>query len=116
ETTVEVEAESFIAVKSYKARGKRLAATEIVSVEWLEPLRREEPETIDVPEEEDSGEQVEESIFEWLVTPEAEAVQKEEAAGTPGKTKTSLVKKITRPDSQIKPGDREKQIRLDLDV
>jgi topoisomerase-4 subunit A len=116
ETSVEIEAESFIAVKSYKARGKRLSATEIVSVEWLEPLRREEPETIDVPEEEDSGEQVEESIFEWLVTPEADPVQKEEAAGTPGKTKTSLVKKITRPDSQIKPGDREKQIRLDLDV
>jgi len=116
ETSVEVEAESFIAVKSFKARGKRLSATEIVSVEWLEPLRREEPETIDVSEEEESGEQVEESIFEWLVTPEADVVQKEEASGTPSKTKTYLVKKITRPDSQIKPGDREKQIRLDLDV
>jgi len=118
ETFSEIDAESFIAVKSYKARGKRLSSNEIVSLEWLEPLRREEPETFERADEEEFTEQVEESIFEWLVTPETpvDAKQKDGTPGTPGTTKTSLVKKITRPDSQIKPGDREKQIRLDLDV
>ncbi|MCP4153069.1 MAG: DNA gyrase/topoisomerase IV subunit A [bacterium] len=45
-----VDAEEFIAVKGYKARGKRLSTTPIDSITQLEPTRKEEPE---------EGEQVE---------------------------------------------------------
>lgn len=41
---VEIDAEEFIAVKSFKARGKRLATYEIEKVAELEPLRFPEPE------------------------------------------------------------------------
>lgn len=42
--TVEIDAEEFIAVKSFKARGKRLATFEIEKVAELEPTRFPEPE------------------------------------------------------------------------
>ncbi len=62
ETTEEIEVESFIGVKSYKARGKRLAASEVTSVSWLEPLKEDEPEPeqpVEVPaiEEDAPGEE-----------------------------------------------------------
>lgn len=43
-STVEIDAEEFIAVKSFKARGKRLATFEIEKVAELEPTRFPEPE------------------------------------------------------------------------
>ncbi|HSV87237.1 MAG TPA: DNA gyrase/topoisomerase IV subunit A [Bacteroidales bacterium] len=118
ESSTEIDVESFIAVKSYKARGKRLSSIDIVSVEWLEPQRREEPESIGLPEEEEQKEQVVENIFEWLVTPEADIdVQlHDEDESTQSQLKKPLIRKSPKPESQIKPGDREKQIRLDLDV
>lgn len=45
--TIEVDADEFIAVKSFKARGKRLATYEIAKVEELEPIRFPEPEEED---------------------------------------------------------------------
>jgi len=41
---IEVEAEEFIAVKSFKAKGKRIANYEIKKVEELEPTRFPEPD------------------------------------------------------------------------
>lgn len=41
---LEVDAEEFIGVKSYKAKGKRISNYEVVGVEELEPLRFPEPE------------------------------------------------------------------------
>ena len=57
-----VDAEEFIAVKSYKARGKRLTNYDVKKIieieplqkEELEPLVEEEPEVIDVQEDESS--------------------------------------------------------------
>ncbi len=40
-----IDAEDFIAVKSYRARGKRLSTYEIDRVNELEPIQKEEPET-----------------------------------------------------------------------
>ena len=40
---LEIEAEEFIAVKGYKAKGKRLSNYEVASVTELEPLRQPEP-------------------------------------------------------------------------
>ena len=45
----EIDAEQFIAVKGYKAKGKRLTTWQIASVEELEPVRfPEEPENTEV--------------------------------------------------------------------
>ena len=52
---MEIDAESFIAVKSFKARGKRVATWNIASVTELEPLRFPDPE--DEPSEEDAVEE-----------------------------------------------------------
>lgn len=139
-TSEEIDAENFIAVKSYKARGKRVASGEIESLEWLEPLRKEEPEpqpeefpelpSITPAEEpaETSGESVGEDglIFEWVVGQEGDdssggasedetSVEGEEEGEKP-KPPRKPRKKTDKPDDGIKPGDREKQIRLDLDI
>ena len=47
---MQVDAESFIAVKGFKAKGKRVTTFAIDSVEELEPLRQ--PEQEELPEEE----------------------------------------------------------------
>ena len=41
---LEIDAETFIAVKGYKAKGKRIATWQVEKVEELEPLRHPEPE------------------------------------------------------------------------
>ena len=41
---IEVDAEEFISVKSFKARGKRVTTNNVASVEELEPTRFPEPE------------------------------------------------------------------------
>lgn len=47
----EIDAEQFIAVKGYKAKGKRISTWQIESIEELEPVRfPEEPETPENPE------------------------------------------------------------------
>lgn len=138
----EIDAENFIAVKSYKARGKRLAPGEIESMEWLEPLRKEEAEPelhaedsaetqagtpAKEPTETEGESRGEDGlIFEWVVGQEGEVPtgkepgekSKEEGEEEDGKPKPPRKprKKSDKPDDSIKPGDREKQIRLDLDI
>jgi topoisomerase-4 subunit A len=54
-----VEAADFIAVKSYKARGKRLTTTPVKSITQLEPIKEEEPvevEPLPEPVDEDAQE------------------------------------------------------------
>lgn len=48
---MEVDAESFIAVKGVKAHGRRLSQWEVASVEELEPLRQPEPDPEPINEE-----------------------------------------------------------------
>ena len=45
ESQEEIDVESFIGVKSYKAKGKRLATSDIQAVQWLEPLKQDDPES-----------------------------------------------------------------------
>jgi topoisomerase IV subunit A len=40
--SIEIDAEEFIGIKSYKARGKRISTYEIKKISWLEPLRQPE--------------------------------------------------------------------------
>lgn len=49
---LEIDAESFIAVKSYKARGKRVTTYQVAAVTELEPLRFPEPEDEDTTTDE----------------------------------------------------------------
>ena len=56
--TEEIDAEQFIAVKGFKAKGKRLSTYQIESIEELEPVRfPEKPEDSDDPEETDDSEE-----------------------------------------------------------
>ena len=41
---MEIELEEFVAVKGFKAKGKRIATWEIASTEEMEPTRQPEPE------------------------------------------------------------------------
>lgn len=50
--TEEVDAEQFVGVKSFKAKGRRLSTWLVAKVEELEPIRKPEPETEDEPENE----------------------------------------------------------------
>lgn len=47
--TEEVDAEQFVGVKSFKAKGRRLSTWLVAKVEELEPIRKPEPETEDEP-------------------------------------------------------------------
>ena len=49
-----VEAEEFVAVKGFKAKGKRLTTWEVDSIEQLEPLKRPEDDAEDVNGEEET--------------------------------------------------------------
>ena len=51
---MEVDAEQFIGVKGYKAKGKRIATWQVESIEQLEPVRYPEPADTE-PEDEDDG-------------------------------------------------------------
>ena len=56
--TEEIDAEQFIAVKGFKAKGKRLSTYQIESIEELEPVRfPEKPEDSDDSEETDDSEE-----------------------------------------------------------
>ena len=49
---LEIEAEEFIAVKGFKAKGKRLTTFDTATITELEPIRRPEPETEEAVAEE----------------------------------------------------------------
>ena len=48
---MEIDAESFVAVKGFKAKGKRVALWQVERVEELEPLRKPEPDPAETAEE-----------------------------------------------------------------
>ena len=48
---MEIDAESFVAVKGFKAKGKRMALWQVERVEELEPLRKPEPDPAETAEE-----------------------------------------------------------------
>ncbi len=102
-TEEEIEVEEFIAVKSYKARGKRIASTEITDLSWLEPLNREE----------ESAEETTEQIEQPQTDTDSDA-DAEKDAGDFLNDGDDTGQKAKAPEP--KPGDKERQIRLDLDI
>ncbi len=101
-TEEEIDVHEFIAVKRMRARGKRLANTEIEEVEWLEPLI-----TVDTQESQEEQQHDEQ--------PEASPVQPhEDAAEAPDEETRD--DRDEKPGEDRAPGDKERQIRLDLDI
>lgn len=67
-----VEAAEFIAVKSCKARGRRISTTPIESIELLEPIIEEEPMEVEAPATDEPGEEAEpheiqKSLFDFPI-------------------------------------------------
>ncbi|MCR4920147.1 MAG: DNA gyrase/topoisomerase IV subunit A [Bacteroidaceae bacterium] len=80
---IEVDAESFIGVKSFKARGKRVTTLSVAKIEELEPLRMPEPEA-EEPAEEDASDDGMPIDGETEVQPSPEASVTDEADETDG--------------------------------
>ncbi len=83
-STMEIDAESFIAVKGFKAKGKRIGLWEVESVEMLEPEKRPE---------EDMTEPVEGTAEEANVS--AEKPKPENLDPDAGKTQQQVIDEIT---------------------
>ena len=75
----EIDAESFIGVKSFKAKGKRLTTFDTETITELEPIRRPEPET----EEAVAGETEEKDTEKENLDPDA------------GKSQSDIVDELT---------------------
>ncbi len=98
-TQEEIDVPEFIAVKSQKARGKRISSTKPEKVSWLEPQPDETKPDDDSGSQTDSG---------TLKEPQ------QEGAGSEDKDASG-----TDPEKEGRkgtPDDKEKQIRLDLDL
>ena len=98
-TEEEIDVSEFIAVKSQKARGKRISSTEIETVRWLEPEQAEAKPDNDTGDEMDpeARRRLEQ---EGAVDDDGDGSERDAATG--GRDGT--------------PDDKEKQIRLDLDL
>lgn len=83
-STMEIDAESFIAVKGFKAKGKRIGLWEVESVEMLEPEKRQE---------EDMTEPVEGTAEDVNVS--AEEPMPENLDPDAGKTQQQVIDEIT---------------------
>ena len=64
-----IDAEEFIGVKSYKARGKRLTTFDVKKIVEIEPLQKEEPDIEDADIEDIEIEEVEEDLDDAKTAP-----------------------------------------------
>ena len=75
ETTEEVEAEDFIAVKGVRAKGKRISTGTVTEVHELEPLKQPEDEGDDDSDEEDTPDEEVESDMDDRAEEEAQVIE-----------------------------------------
>ena len=61
---LDIEAEDFIGVKSFKAKGKRITTCNVAKIEELEPTRQPEPVDTENPKDTEDTEASEEAIAE----------------------------------------------------
>ncbi len=106
----EIDVAEFIAVKSHKARGKRVSATKIQDMQWLEPHPDDSAEARDAQEPADS-----EDIQEESVVPEESAKIKDQSTG-PEKDEAGKEESAKKKAEKVRTDDKERQIRLDLDI
>jgi len=108
-----VDAEEFIGVKSYKAKGKRLTTFEVETINELEPIRFAPPKEENTNSGEENGENSEETediseANENLETPTSEEIPEtpkvEDTEEKPAKTKKEKTIK-TIPNDSVLPDD-----------
>lgn len=118
-----LDALEFIAVKSVKARGKRVTTAEVEEMKWLEPEPVPEPEPVSEPEPGQQESDTDESG--GFPEPEiATGIQTQDEAGeAPAPSDDEAREREEEKDRQRqqkprKPGpeDKQRQIRLDLDI
>ncbi len=97
----DIEVDDFIGVKNYKAKGKRLSGTPLELVEWLEVPQEE---AIPDPELDDAA-------FRG-----GEEAIKDSVSGQEDETIDVAPQDIPVKDARPSSSDKEKQIRLDLDI
>jgi topoisomerase-4 subunit A len=95
--TLEIDAESFIGVKSVKARGKRLTTFAIKTIKELEPLRFAELEEEDLPEE--NGEYENENYEDFENGENGENDNAENYSDE--KPPTEIIFEVSRNDSEL---------------
>lgn len=125
-TEEEIQADEFITVKSHKARGKRVSNTKIKSLKWLEPLKKDAAEkdfdtknNYNDQQAEYSEEQKKavdaETARHAFVDPDSESTP--EINDDPDVTETKHQSEpVVKVKQNTKPDNKERQIRLDLDV
>jgi len=102
----EIDVAEFIAVKSHKARGKRVSATKIKEMHWLEPY----------PDETETGSEPEpEALQEKTSEPETKALFSDHVLES-DKSQKEGTEPVDKNTSKSRTGDKERQIRLDLDI
>ncbi len=99
----EIDVAEFITVKSYKARGKRVSTTKIRDMQWLEP----HPE-----ESEEAAESDLEDIQKESAEPEVSATVSDQLTEPEKGQEETVDKKAEKARTE----DKERQIRLDLDI
>ncbi len=96
----EIEVVEFITVKSYKARGKRVSSTKIQDLEWIEP---QTDETDEKPELDHVEKSEDESLHQEII--------KESDKDQPTDEEPAEKK-----EDKVRTEEKERQIRLDLDI
>ncbi|MCR5158247.1 MAG: DNA gyrase/topoisomerase IV subunit A [Prevotella sp.] len=108
----DIDAEQFIAVKGFKAKGKRISTYEIESITELEPQRFPEEEATEATESQEATPSPEEDVLsqdtaspeEETALPEAPATSPEESAAQPKAPASSPEEPAARPEAPAKRG------------
>ncbi len=125
-TEEEIEVEEFIALKSHKARGKRVSNTTVTSIEWLEPLKKDDTMEvsdqdgiIDESERNDGGMQKNadnaDSARHSFTDPDSRSTHDANKSSDDQHIEQSG-ERVEKAQQNEKPDNKERQIRLDLDI
>ena len=112
---MEIELEEFIAVKGFKAKGKRITTWKIGSIEEIEPTRLPEPEVTEEEADEDADGDAAEPVGQEtpVTTNEAAAKEPEPAEEEPAEeekpTEEAEPAEEEKPAQEEKPADEEEK-------
>ena len=106
---MEIELEEFIAVKGFKAKGKRITTWKIGSIEEIEPTRLPEPEVTEEEADEDAdGDAAEPVGQETPVTTNEAAAKEPEPAEKETKVNEPKPAEEEKPTEEAEPAEEEK--------
>ena len=106
---MEIELEEFIAVKGFKAKGKRITTWKIGSIEEIEPTRLPEPEVTEEEADEDAdGDAAEPVGQETPVTTNEAAAKEPEPAEKETKVNDPESAEEEKPTEEVEPAEEEK--------